>query len=42
MGIKTGLFFSLGFLCIVTPISGTIDHYCITENLKKLGENKKN
>ena len=41
MSIKTGLFFFLTFCCIITPISGTRDHYCIMENQKKkLGENK--
>ena len=33
MSIKTGLFFFLTFCCIITPISGIIDHYCIMENL---------
>ena len=35
MRIKTGLFFFLLFCCIITPISGIIDRYCITENIKK-------
>ena len=29
MSIKTGLFFFLIFCCIMTPISGIVDHYCI-------------
>ena len=40
MSIKTGLFFFLTFFCIITPISGIIDHYCIMENFKKSRENK--
>ena len=36
MNIKTGLFFSLNFGSIITPISGIIDHYSLYhENLKK-------
>ena len=42
MSIKTGLFFFLTFCCIIIPISGIIDHYCIMEILKKSGENKNN
>ena len=34
ISINTGLFFFLTFCCIITPISGIIDHYCIIE--KKL------
>ena len=34
MRIKTGLFFFLSFCCIITPIAGIIDRYCITENIK--------
>ena len=41
MSIKTGLFFFLTFCCIITPISGIIDHYCIWENfLKNPGKSK--
>ena len=40
MSIKTGLIFVLTSCCIITPISGIIDHYCIMENKNKLGENK--
>ena len=36
--IKTGFF--LSFCCIISPISGITDYYCIMKNLKKLGENK--
>ena len=35
MSIKTGLCFFLSFFCIITPMSGIIDYYCIIENLKK-------
>ena len=39
---STDLFFFLTFRCIITLVSGIIDHYCITENLKKKsGENNK-
>ena len=41
MNIKTYLFFFLTFCSIITSISGIINHYCIIENKKKLGENKK-
>ena len=37
MSIKTGLLFFLTFRCIIFPIFGIIDHYCIMENLKKIG-----
>ena len=37
MSIKTGLFFFLSFCCIITPISGIINHYCVMENLGKIG-----
>ena len=40
MSIKTNLFFFLTLCCIITPISGIIDHYCIMKNYKKLGENR--
>ena len=34
-------FFFLTFCCIISPISGSILHYCIMENLKKKsGKNK--
>ena len=29
------LFFFLNFCCIITTVSGIIDHYCIMENFKK-------
>ena len=35
MTIKIGLFFFLTFFCIITPIPGIIDHYCIMESFKK-------
>ena len=35
MSIKTGLFFFLTFCCIITPISGNTNHYCVMGNLKK-------
>ena len=35
MCIKTGLFFLMAFFCIITPISGIINHYCIIENVKE-------
>ena len=35
MSIKTGLFFFLTFCCIIIPISGNIDPYCIMKNFKK-------
>ena len=41
MSIKTGLFFFLTFCCIITVISGIIDHYCIMENQKKKKKKKK-
>ena len=34
MSIETGLFFFLTFCCIIIPISGIIDHYCIRLDLK--------
>ena len=34
MSIEAGLFFPT-FCCIITPISGFIDHYCIMEKFKK-------
>ena len=37
MSIKTGLFFFLSFCCIITPISGIINHYYVMENLGKIG-----
>ena len=37
LSIKTGLFFFLTFCCIIIPISGVIDHYCIMDNFKKIG-----
>ena len=40
MSIKKGLFFFLTFCCIITSISGIIDHYCILENWKKKRNNK--
>ena len=40
MSIKTGLFFFLTFCCIIAPVSGIIDHYCIMENSKRIEENK--
>ena len=40
MSIKTVRFFFLTYFCIITPISGIIDHYCIMENFKKSRENK--
>ena len=39
MRIKTSLFF-LTFCCIITPISGIGDHYCIMENKKEIGKKK--
>ena len=39
MIIKTSSFF-LTFCCVITMISGIIDHYGIMEIKKKLGENK--
>ena len=36
MTIKIGLFFFLTFFCIITPISGIIDYYCIMESFKKV------
>ena len=43
MSIKTGLFFA-DFRCIITSISGIIDHYCYEnqkkKKKKKLGKNK--
>ena len=42
MSIKTGLFLFLTLCCIITLISGIIDHYCIMEkNFKISGKNKK-
>ena len=39
MSIKTGLFFFQTFCCVITPISGIKDHYCIMEKfLKKYRE----
>ena len=38
MSIKTGLFFFLTFCCLITQISGIIDHYCIMKFFKKSGE----
>ena len=41
--IKTGLFLFFLFLtlcCIISPISGIIDHYCIKEQLKKIRTNQ--
>ena len=35
MSIKTGIFFFLIFCCIITLISGIIDHYFIMENCLK-------
>ena len=35
MSIKTGLSFFLTFCCMITLISGIIDHCCIMENLMK-------
>ena len=32
MSIKTGLLFFLTFYCIIIPIFGITDHYCIMEN----------
>ena len=40
MSIKIGHFFFLTFCCIITPISGSIDHYCIMENSEKWKKNK--
>ena len=40
MSIKTVLFFFLTFCCIIIPIFGIVDHYCIMENLKKDRKNK--
>ena len=41
MSIKTGICFFLTFCCIITPISGIIDQYCIMEKIfKKSGKNK--
>ena len=40
MSIKTGLFCFLTFCCIITPISGIIDHYSVTENKKNSKKNK--
>ena len=40
MSIKAGLFVFLTFCCIITPISGIIDNYCITENKKGKNKNK--
>ena len=37
MIIKTGLLLFLTFCCIISQISGVIDHYCIIENFKKIG-----
>ena len=42
MSIKTGLFFFLTFSCIITPISGIINRYCIMENLIKNSGKHKN
>ena len=36
MSIKTGL----TFWCIITPISGILDHYVLWKIFKKSGENK--
>ena len=38
--IKTDLFFFLIFSCIISPISGIIDHYCVMEGQQNSGENK--
>ena len=40
MSIKTGLFLFPTFSCIISPISGIIDYYCITNIFKKSGKNK--
>ena len=40
MNIKTGVFFFLTFCCIITPISGIINHYYVMENFKKIGRKK--
>ena len=41
MSIKTGVFFSLTFCCIITPISGIINYCYVMENRKtKSGESK--
>ena len=40
ISIKTGLFFFLTFCCIIIPISGILDLYCIMKKLKISGENK--
>ena len=42
MSIKTGLFYFLTFFCIITPISGIKNHYCIMENVKENREKIKN
>ena len=39
---KIGLFFFLTFICIITPISGSRDNYCITGNFQKLSGRNKN
>ena len=39
---KNRSFFFLIFCCIVTPVSGTIDHYCTMENIKKYREKNRN
>ena len=35
MSIKTGLFFVMTFCCMITLISGIIDHFFVMEKLKK-------
>ena len=41
MSIKTSRFFFLTFCCVITPISGIINHYCIMKNLKNKSEKKR-
>ena len=40
MSINADLFFILIFCCIIIPMSGIIDNYCIMENLQNSVENK--
>ena len=41
MIVKTSLFFFLTFCCVIIPISGIIDQYCIMGKSKKIGKKNK-
>ena len=42
MSNKGSIFFCLNFCCIITPICGIADHFCIIENFKKISGKNKN